>query len=74
MDTQIEMPKGQDKIVYVREVETAELPQDVQEQIGEIKTVFSVHNALGERLALVKDRHMAFVLARQHDLAPVNVH
>jgi len=68
------MPEGQDKIVYVRAVETAELPEEVQEQIGETKTVFAVHNAVGERLALVKDRHMAFVLARQHDLAPVNVH
>ena len=74
METQVEMPKGQDKIVYVREVETAGLPEDVQEQIGETKTVFAVHNAIGERLALVKDRQMAFVLARQHDFAPVNVH
>jgi len=62
------------KIVYVRPVLTADLPEDVQEQIGDLETVFAVHNATGERLALVRDRKMAFVLARQNDFAPVNVH
>jgi hypothetical protein len=36
--------------------------------------IFAVHSADGERLALVRDRELAFVLARQNDLAPVNVH
>jgi len=64
----------QDKIVYVRAVPVSELPQEVQDQAGDIETLFAVHNADGERLALVKDRQMAFVLARQNDMAPVNVH
>jgi len=63
-----------DNIVYVRPVQTEDLPADVQEQIGDIKTVFAVHNAEGERLALVRDRELAFVLARQNDLSPVTVH
>ena len=29
---------------------------------------------LVDRLALVKDRALAFALARQNDMAPVNVH
>jgi len=33
-----------------------------------------VHDAAGERLALVADRKLAFLLARQNDLAPVTVH
>lgn len=66
--------EDQGKIVYVRPVLTADLPEDVQEQIGDLETVFAVHDAAGERLALVRDRKMAFVLARQNDLAPVNVH
>ncbi|MYA88929.1 MAG: DUF1150 family protein, partial [Boseongicola sp. SB0662_bin_57] len=37
-------------------------------------TVYAVHSSDGERLALVKDRSLAFILARQNDLAPVNVH
>ncbi len=66
--------EDQDKIVYVRPVQVDDLPQEVQDQIGDTKTVFAVHNAEGERLALVRDRKLAFVLARQNDLAPVNVH
>ena len=64
----------QGNIVYVRPVEFNDLPSEVQEQIGEEATLFAVHNAEGERLALVRDRKLAFVLARQHDMAPVNVH
>ncbi|NIZ08540.1 DUF1150 family protein [Pseudooceanicola sp. HF7] len=66
------------ELVYVRPVETADLPEEVQAEIEEQlpgqTRVFAVHNAEGERLALVKDRDMAFVLARQNDLAPVTVH
>ena len=67
-------PEDQGNIVYVRPVAVVDLPDDVRAQIGSAKTVFAVHNADGERLALVRDRKLAFVLARQNDLAPVNVH
>lgn len=65
---------SQSNIVYVRPVSVNQLPEDVQAEIGDMTTVFAVHNAVGERLALVRDRKLAFVLARQNDLAPVNVH
>ncbi len=62
-------------IVYIRPVEVEDLPSDVQAQIvGTQKTVFAVHNSDGERLAVVRDRKLAFMLARQNDMAPVNVH
>ncbi len=67
-------PEDQDNIVYVRPVQVDDLPEEVQAQVGSAKTIFAVHNAEGERLALVRDRKLAFVLARQNDLAPVNVH
>lgn len=67
-------PKATGNIVYVRPVAVDELPEDVQEQAGDSKTIFAVHNEDGQRLALVKDRELAFVLARQNDMAPVNVH
>ena len=38
------------------------------------KQLYAVHSEDGERLALVGDRHLAFVLARQNDLTPVAVH
>jgi len=61
-------------IVYVRPVEVAELPQEVREQAGDEEVLYSVHDENGQRLALVKGRQLAFELARQNDMVPVNVH
>ena len=74
MNERFEFPKEGDRIVYVRSVEVEDLPEDVQAQARGLKTLYAVHDAQGERLALVKDRHLAFALARQNDLAPVTVH
>ena len=63
-----------DNTVYVRPVSAIELPEELRERIEGVDRLYAVHNSLGQRLALVKDRKMAFVLARQNDLAPVNVH
>ena len=63
-----------ERIVYVRPVSTAILPKDVREELGNIDEVYALHSAAGERLALVAERDMAFVLARQNDLSPVAVH
>ena len=63
-----------ERIVYVRPVSTAILPDDVREELGNIDEVYAVHSTAGERLALVTERDMAFVLARQNDLSPVAVH
>ncbi|PJE32234.1 hypothetical protein PSM7751_01899 [Pseudooceanicola marinus] len=62
------------KVVYVRAVKAADLPEDVREQVPGVKQLFAVHDSMGERLALVRDRETAFILARQNDLAPVTVH
>lgn len=61
-------------IVYVRPVPVADLPEEMQAQIGDVETVYSVNRPDGARLALVADRALAFVLARQHDMEPVSVH
>lgn len=75
MDTKYDFgAEGENRIVYVRQVKVADLPEDLRDQVGDELTVYSVHSPDGERLALVKDRKLAFVLARQHDLAPVAVH
>ncbi len=62
------------RIVYVRPVDVDDLPDEVKEQVGGAKTLYAVHDANGQQLALVKDRRLAFVLARQNDLSPVTVH
>ena len=61
-------------IVYIRPVAVAELPSEVQQAAMGATELYAVHSAEGERLALVKDRRLAFLLARQNDLAPVSVH
>jgi hypothetical protein len=68
------LPQGADRIVYVREIAVAELPDEVREQLGEAQVIWSVHGADGRQLALVADKKLAFHLAREHDYTPVSVH
>lgn len=75
MNTRYEnLPTAQDRIVYVRPVAVADLPDEIRQQASGTTHIYAVHNAEGERLALVRDKRLAFVLAKQNDLAPVNVH
>ena len=60
--------------VYVRAVAVQDLPQDVRDQADGLNEIYAVHAANGERLALVRDRNLAFIVARQNDMAPVSVH
>ena len=64
-----------DRMVYIREVDAADLPADLQEEVEGAEHLYAVHAANdGERLAVVKDRGLAFALALQNDYAPVTVH
>ena len=75
MDVRYEaLPKSGEPIVYVRPVKVADLPDEVRQQAEGLEVIYAVHRPDGERLALVRDRALAFALARQNDLAPVNVH
>lgn len=75
MDTPYDFgPQGKSRIVYVRPVPVAELPEELRRQVAGLDTLYAVHGEDGERLALVKDRRLAFILARQNDLSPVNAH
>ena len=67
-------PQTTGRMVYVRSIQVADLPDDVREQIGELEVIYAVHGADGQRLALVADRNLAFHLARQHDATPMSVH
>lgn len=75
MDTRYDFgPETGDRIVYVRPVAVADLPRELRELAMGLETIYAVHDASGERLALVKDRKLAFIVARQNDMAPVSVH
>ena len=62
-----------DRTVYVSAVNVADLPEAVAKGISQGR-VYSLNSSTGERLALVQDRSLAFVLARQNEFHPVPVH
>ena len=62
------------RLVYIRPVEVADLPDEMQSQADGHDRIYGVHSPDGVCLALVKDRDLAFALARQNDYAPVEVH
>ena len=74
MDTKFNFADLGDRVVYVKSVDVAGLPDDVREAAGDREQLFAVHDSEGQQLALVADRQMAFVLARQNDMRPVTVH
>jgi len=75
MNTKFELDSSQEgQLVYVRPVDVADLPKELQPQAQGRDIVYALHDESGGRLALVADRKMAFMLARQNDMAPVNVH
>jgi len=61
-------------IVYVRPVMVADLPEEFRAHSEGLQKLYAVHGEDGQRLAIVKDRRLAFALARQNDMQPVNVH
>ena len=72
---------GGRKLVYIRTVIARDVADDLMEDDGvtemdipEDTTLYSVHSADGERIALVGDRDLAFAAARQHEMNPVSVH
>jgi hypothetical protein len=67
-------PETGERIVYVRPIAVADLPEEIRRQAVGLEKLYAVHAEDGERLALVRDRALAFVIARQNDFAPVNAH
>ena len=74
---------GAPDLVYVREVAAAEVMAEVAAsdadpaqtiQIDPRSTLYAVHSADGERLAVLADRESAFAAAVAHELEPVSVH
>lgn len=71
---------GAPDLVYVREIRATDVLVDVlTSQVTDIRidpeaTLFAVHAADGERLAVMVDRETAFAAAVAHELEPVSVH
>ena len=70
---------GAPDLVYVRPVKAAEILASVPAQTATLEldpeqTLYAVHRADGERLAVLTDRDAAMAAALAHELAPVAVH
>lgn len=71
---------GAPDLVYVRPIKASEVIASVPaQQIEEFhldpeQTLYAVHRADGERLAVLSDRDAAMAAALAHELAPVSVH
>ena len=75
MDTKYEaLEDHPDRIVYVRPVPFSELPPEIRAQLAKGQPLYAICDENGERLALVKDRALAFAVARTNDFEPVSVH
>ena len=61
-------------IVYIRAIATSDLPAEIQDATAGLDMLYAVHDARGARLALTRDRAMAFELARHNNMLPVSVH
>lgn len=71
---------GGPDLVYVRPVTAAEIIADTPVaalngfDLRPEQTLYAVHRADGERLAVLGDRDSAMAAALAHELAPVSVH
>ncbi|NBB96956.1 MAG: DUF1150 family protein [Alphaproteobacteria bacterium] len=74
VDTKFSNLTSTKPIAYVRPVQVSDLPDDIQEQLDGVTRMYAIHHEEGDQLALVSNRTMAFVMARQNDFEPVSVH
>lgn len=71
---------GAPDLVYVRPIKAAEILASVPNanvsgvELDPEQTLYAVHRADGERLAVLTDRDAAVAAALAHELAPVSVH
>jgi len=70
---------GAPNLVYVRPIKAAEIlatvpAAQIQSELDPDATLYAVHRADGERLAVLTDKDSAMAAALAHELAPVSVH
>lgn len=74
MTPKFDLSAFDNRIVYVKPVDVADLPDEVQAQAGDLERIYAVHSAKGEQLALVANPSLAVALARQHDMQALTLH
>ncbi len=74
METKINHMEIAERSIYLKMIDVADLPEDVQTEVAEHDAVFAVHNADGEQVALVASRDVASHLAQANDMTLVALH
>jgi hypothetical protein len=64
----------EDRVVYLKPVDKADIPEEIFEKTGDIERLWSVHNSEGEQLALVGDLAQAYDMAREFRYSPMTLH
>ncbi len=62
------------RMVYVKPIAVSDLPEEVRAQADGLDTLFALHDADGQQLALVANRRLAITLAKEHDMQPMTLH
>lgn len=74
MQAKMKFPELTGSSIYLKPVDVADLPADVQEEAGALESLFAVHNADGEQLALVASPLVASHLADMNNMTLVALH
>ena len=65
-------------LVYIRPLAEHEVqhlvPEETLQEMEISDRLFAVHNAQGQRIAIVEGREAAFAAAQAHDLKPQSLH
>lgn len=70
---------GGPNLVYVRPIKASEIlasvpAAQIEDVLDPEATLYAVHRADGERIAVLSDKDSAMAAAVAHELAPVSVH
>jgi hypothetical protein len=74
------MMKAQDlkalagRAIYLKPMDVADLPADVQDEVGSLTELFAVHNAQGKQVAFVASPAVASHLAALNNMTLVALH
>lgn len=74
MNTKFDLTEMSANIVYLKPMDTADLPDELREQAGDLEKIFAVHNGQGEQVAYIANLTFAAHLADEHNMQIVTLH
>lgn len=74
MNTKYDLSEMGANIVYLKPMNTADLPDELREQAGDMDQIFAVHNGEGAQVAYIADLKFAAHLAAENNVQIVTLH